>query len=123
MEHAWKLLINRLINDYSIKQRAIRLGTALCLVFLGIHILDSRGMLIWHIRHLRDREAFWRRYYGQCTAITAWCLSAEDLGNSCWVETEIELGIMEAHVYIFFAFRIFIDVIVGDREELAPINT
>lgn len=64
--------------------------------FLIIQITQSRAMFIWHIRHFRDRESFWRLGNSKVSAISARCLPLENLADPCFVHPEIELGIMIA---------------------------
>lgn len=93
------------------------------LIVLGIQIMQSRAMLVWHFRQDRDREALWRFGDLKVAAISAWGLAAEDLTDPRRIKSEIELGIVEAHIDIFAAFGIFVDIIIRYGEQLAPIDS
>ncbi|MNC44555.1 hypothetical protein D3C75_934670 [compost metagenome] len=80
-------------------------------------------MLIRHFRHNRDREPCRRLRYLIFTPVAARRCAVQDLGHAARLQTEIELDIMIAQVYIFPALRIFIEIIIRNRENITPVHT
>lgn len=70
----------------------------------------------------REREALRRGSDLEGAAVTAGGLPGEDLANTRRIQPEVELRIMEAHVDIFAAFRVFIDIVIRYGKQFAPID-
>jgi hypothetical protein len=85
--------------------------------------MQSGTVFIRHFRHHGHRIAVRRRDDLQFALVAAWGRPVEDFSDSRVVHAEIELGVMEAHLYIFAAFRIFVNVVIRHREQFPPFHT
>ena len=93
------------------------------LFLLVIEVIQTWSMFTRHVRHLWDWKSFRWFHDGKVAAITAWCLPLEYFPDLGLVKPEVELGIVVAQIYIFPAFRIFIQVIIWHREDFTPIQS
>lgn len=58
----------------------------------------------------------------QFATISAWGLTAKDFADSRIIQPEVELCVMEAHIYVFLTLRIFMDVIIRNGEYFTLFN-
>lgn len=89
---------------------------------LRVQIVQTGTVLIRKLGHLWKREPLRRIGHTKLSAISAWGLPIEYLRNAGLIQAEVELGIVKAEIYILPAFRIFVDIVIGYGEQLAPLN-